>query len=454
MFVPLMNDGILAVAAPSAAHIGIGWVTPFVMLLGAIAVMPFVNRHWWERWYPAVAIGLGAVAVWPYLFGGQPVGRFVHTMEEYVSFVVLLGALFVISGGIVIKIRRLATPAMNCVLLLMGAVLANLLGTTGASMLLIRPYLRMNRNHLRPYHVVFFIFVVSNVGGSLTPVGDPPLFLGYLMGVPFWWVLEHMRGPSSIAVGALLAIFFVIDTLDHKKQKRVHEHDGGPTVQVVGIHNVLLVLAVVAAVFLDGVFEHLPGAFGGNLRDVFGVLKSREVVMVAAAVLSRYVTRRPVYEANEFTFAPIREVAFLFAGIFAAMVPASQYLQENASQLPLKSAGQYYFTSGVLSSVLDNAPTYKTLLETRLATIDPAGDMSALQTLLAHPDLSQFLLAISAGSVFWGACTYIGNGPNFMVKSIADSAGLRTPSFGQYVWKYTIPVLIPVYILIWAVYFR
>jgi Na+/H+ antiporter NhaD/arsenite permease-like protein len=504
--------GVLAAAMEGGAAgvvsgISPAWATPFVVMLAAIALMPFVNKHWWERWYPAVAIALGAVASWPYLFGGAPVGRWVEGMTDYVSFIVLLGALFVVSGGIVIKVQRKATPLMNCTLLLMGAVVANVLGTTGASMLLIRPYLRMNRRHLRPYHVVFFIFIVSNVGGSLTPVGDPPLFLGYLMGVPFWWVLEHMRGPWAVAVGALLVIFFVIDTLDHRKEERHHEHDGGPAVQILGIQNVLLVLAIVGAVFKQGLFEVVEQMRHGEVHGLaaaWGLVSSREVIMVAAAALSRAVTGRGVYEANEFSFGPIREVAILFVGIFATMVPATQYMQANADRMPLKEPGHFYFASGVLSSVLDNAPTYKTLLETRLGEVDPGmlaeargwlDRMGAERTreipagvpeghvkqalramveyhpdevaagkvrdeelevafLLGVPAWNWFVVAISAGSVFWGACTYIGNGPNFMVKSIADAAGVRTPGFAAYVWKYTLPVLIPLYLVIWLIFFR
>ncbi|HZZ42932.1 MAG TPA: sodium:proton antiporter [Tepidisphaeraceae bacterium] len=487
-------------------NIPIGWVAPFVAMLAAIAIMPFVHKHWWEKNYPFVAAGLAALASWPYLSGHAPIGRWVEGMTDYVSFIILLGSLYVISGGIVIKVQRKATPLMNCTLLLMGAVLANLLGTTGASMLLIRPYLRMNRTHLRPYHIVFFIFLISNVGGSLTPVGDPPLFLGYLMGVPFWWVLDHMRWIWGTAVGALLVIFFVIDTFDHRKEARHHEHDGGATVQIVGIHNILLVLAVVAAVFQQGFFDVIDQIHHGahGMVMVWQLITSREVIMLAAAAISRIVTGKSIYQTNEFSIGPIREVAILFIGIFATMVPATQYMQANAARIPLRTPAHFYFTSGVLSSVLDNAPTYKTLLETRLGEVDPGqieqargwldrmadarnkqiptevpqgtvrqaleaivryhpddaaeGKVSDEQLQVAFqigvPDWNWFVIAISAGSVFWGACTYIGNGPNFMVKSIADASGAVTPGFGEYIWKYTLPVLIPVYLLIWLIFFR
>lgn len=501
-----MNGQTMAAASGLVPGISAGWTAPFVLMLACIAIMPFVNKHWWEKYYPVLVVLLAGVASWPYFVGHAPIGRWVEGMSDYVSFIILLGSLFVVSGGIVIKVQRKATPLMNCTLLLMGAVMANLLGTTGASMLLIRPYLRMNRKHLRAYHVVFFIFLVSNVGGSLTPVGDPPLFLGYLMGVPFWWVLDHMRWVWALAVGLLLVIFFVMDTFDHRKEARHHEHDGGATVQVVGIQNILLVLAIVGAVFQQGFFDVLEQMRHGvhGVGILWELASSREVLMVLAAVVSRQVTGKSIYEANEFSFGPIREVAILFVGIFATMVPATQFMQANAPKMPLKTPGHFYFTSGVLSSVLDNAPTYKTLLETRLGEIEPeqleearswldrmtgsrskdvpaavpdgpvrealeatmryhyddvvAGKVSQEELevafLIGVPWWNWFVVAISAGSVFWGACTYIGNGPNFMVKSIADAAGVKTPGFGEYIWKYTLPILVPVYVLVWAVFFR
>ncbi len=497
---PLLTSGESAVQP-----IGVWWVTPFVLMLASIAVAPFIHKKWWEKNYPLVVVGLGAIASSYYLFGAGQAHRWLDGMTDYVSFIILLSSLFVVSGGIVIKVQRKATPLANCVLLLIGAVSANFFGTTGASMLLIRPYLRMNRAHLRPYQVVFFIFLVANVGGALTPVGDPPLFLGYLMGVPFWWVLEHMRVVWGVTMGILLLIFFVIDTLDHRKEARHHEHDGGPTVQVTGIHNFLFILAIVGAVFQKGVFETLAHITheGASAELLAQAVLSREVLMVAAGVVSWLVTAKAIHQANEFHFGPIREVAILFAGIFATMVPAIQYMQANAERMPLKTPGHFYFASGILSSVLDNAPTYKTLLETRLGEVKPAwigqarrelGRMadarssevpleapagpvrSALEAmaryhpddlqsrtvsdeelrvafLLGVPEWNWFVVAISAGSVFWGACTYIGNGPNFMVKSIADAAGAKTPGFGQYIYKYTLPILLPVYVLVWALFF-
>jgi Na+/H+ antiporter NhaD/arsenite permease-like protein len=210
-----------------AENISPAWSLPFVLLLASIALMPFIHRHWWEKRYPWVAGGLALVPAAYYFFiaphhPGAGAGAWVHGMLEYVSFILLLGSLYIVSGGILIHVSRRATPTTNVALLLLGALAANVLGTTGASMLLIRPYLRMNKWHLRPYHVVFFIFIVSNVGGALTPIGDPPLFLGYLKGIPFWWVLEHCWAPWCVATGLLLGIFFAIDWRDHRRAERLN----------------------------------------------------------------------------------------------------------------------------------------------------------------------------------------------------------------------------------------
>jgi Na+/H+ antiporter NhaD/arsenite permease-like protein len=493
-------------ADQASGEVSLLWSIPFVLLLASIALMPFVHKHRWERHYPKVAIALAAlVAAYYFLLRREP-GPWLAEMREYVSFIILLAALFVVSGGIAIRVNRRATPLANAVLLLLGAGLANVFGTTGAAMLLIRPYLRMNRAHLRKYHVVFFIFVVANVGGSLTPIGDPPLFLGYLKGVPFWGVTEHMRLPWLVATGAILAVFLVIDTIDHRRAPRAHDRDGGPQVHVLGVHNFLFIGAVVWAVFRPGVFDAAAElSNGASVGAVADLIFSRELMMLAAAIASRAVTARAIYHANEFTYGPIREVAILFVGIFSTMVPALQWLEHNAGKLAVRTPGQYYFSTGVLSSVLDNAPTYLTFLKTRLGTLDPAqidelqraveankghdlssfdypalhgdrtraaaaaivryhedelrhGTVSREQVevalLIGSPDWAIYVLAISAGSVFWGACTYIGNGPNFMVKSIADSHGAITPGFVEYIWKYTLPILIPVYLGVWWIFFR
>ncbi len=496
-----------AFSAPAAPREGLSifWSFPFVLLLSAIALMPFILRHWWERHYPKVSVGLALGMAAYYFARGAPL-VWLHEMKEYLSFIILLGSLFLVSGGIAIRINRRATPLANTTLLLIGAILANLFGTTGAAMLLIRPYMRMNRNHIKPYHIVFFIFIVANTGGSLTPIGDPPLFLGYLKGIPFFWVFEHMKYPALLTVGLLLAIFFIFDVRDQRGAARDRVRDAGPQVHLLGAHNFIFIGAIIAAVFRPGFFD-LAAEMAGNgfsLARILELLVSREFIMVAAAGASTFLTPRPIYQSNEFSFGPIKEVAILFLGIFSTMVPALEWVEHNAGKMDLTTPGQYYFASGLLSSGLDNAPTYVTLFKTCAAKVDPkkVDEVQEYLKTLAHsqsihfdtqsfesdesrgavgamikyheedirrgavtreqvqvafllglPSWSMFIVAISAGSVFWGACTYIGNGPNFMVKSIADSAGVKTPSFLQYIYKFTLPILIPIYLVVWLVFF-
>jgi Na+/H+ antiporter NhaD/arsenite permease-like protein len=435
------------------------WALPFVVLLACIAVMPLAAHRWWERHYPKVALTLAVVSAGYYLFVRRDLEPWLHYMEEYVSFIALLASLYVVSGGVMIRVGRKATPLANTVLLVIGSILANIFGTTGASMLLIRPYLRMNRGHVKPYHVVFFIFTVSNIGGALTPIGDPPLFLGYLQGVPFWWVFERCRTIWALTLGIILGVFFLIDSLDHGKFERVRadEDDPGPAVHILGVHNFLFIGIILFAVFQTGFFDaaHALADKGFSLPRVGRLLASREILMFAALVAARRFTSPEIYERNDFNWGPIREVAILFVGIFSTMAPALEYVRANADRVGIRTPGQYYFASGSLSSFLDNAPTYLTFLELKLSTIDQAATKpEQLAILVSDPRLGLYLIAISLGSVFFGACTYIGNGPNFMVKSIADSLGVKTPGFLAYVLKYALPVLIPVYVLVWWLFLR
>ncbi len=479
------------------------WILPFALLLGSIAVCPLINMHFWEHHYPKFAIVLGAITAVYYLFFFPDLAAsraaWTHEMKEYVSFIALLGSLYIVSGGIVIKVSRKATATTNTVLLLVGAVIANVVGTTGAAMLLIRPYIRINRGHIKPYHIIFFIFAVANCGGSLSPIGDPPLFMGYLKGVPFFWVTEALWPMWAVCLAVLLGVFFIIDKLDHAKAEREHEKDPGPAVQIYGFQNFLYIGLILMGVFRPSMFQHIHNG------EYLLLPISREIMMAVAALASKLSTQPFIYERNEFTYGPIKEVAILFVGIFSTMVPALNYLNLHSDQMPLKTPGQYYFITGALSSMLDNAPTYLVFLETKqgqvqkhygdqiekmrtlldehepgmvpdrpegmdehvLAAYDTlvkynrpkveAGEVSdadiRIAMIIGNRDLSLFLIAISIGAVFFGACTYIGNGPNFMVKSIAESAGIKMPSFFGYVFKYALPILIPIYILIWYLFF-
>ena len=430
-----------AIIAAAATEISLWLVTPFALLLLLIAVMPLMPpraKHFWEHYYPHVALALAALVAGYYVLkipsGAAILG---HTLHDYVSFISLIGSLFVVAGGIHLKVKGEATPLVNVLFLAIGAVAANFIGTTGASMVLIRPWIRMNKIRISAFHIVFFIFVVSNLGGLLTPIGDPPLFLGYLRGVPFFWLLEHVVGAWLVTLGLVLAVFYVFDRrsfnrLPRPLQRRV-AHDA-ETWRCDGMVNVLFLLVIIGAVFLPARFL------------------IREGVMLGAAVASYFSTPRQVHKENAFTFAPIREVAFLFLGIFATMMPALDYLALHGAEFGLHGPLQYYFASGGLSAVLDNAPTYVNFLQLALTSAaaelpaafaqTPLGDASAVRVLLAErPEL---VIAISLGSVFFGAMTYIGNGPNFMVRSIAHDARVRCPSFFGYVFKYSLPILLPI----------
>ena len=464
---------------------------PFGLLLATIALAPLFFADWWSKHYAKVAFGLAAVVLAYYFLGLHEVGRgrIRDVGHEYISFIALIGSLFVVSGGIHINVKGEASPVVNVVFLLIGAVTANLLGTTGASMLLIRPWIRMNKYRITAHHIVLFIFIISNVGGCLTPIGDPPLFLGYLYGIPFWWVAEHCLPMWAMGIGILLAMFYVVDRLNFNRAPRsvrqmetAHEEW-----RFEGLSNVLFLAVILFSVFVN--------------RPVF----LRELMMVGAAVGSYFTTKKQVHESNHFNFHPIKEVAILFVGIFATMLPALDWLAGNARELLGTDPGSsvFYWGAGSLSSVLDNAPTYLSFLSGSFGsfvnhdivelvrahissgTIDfsnlsgPHAEqvrqtLEALQKyhsdhlmaktvsteeievcfLLGNATFNKYILAISIGAVFFGANTYIGNGPNFMVKSIADHAKVRTPTFLDYIWKFTLPFMLPMLIAVWLVFFR
>ena len=417
---------------------GLLLLLPFLLQLMAIAVMPFLAHQWWERHYPKVTVVLGGLTGCYYLLVAHDTHRVGEALHEYVSFVILMAALFIVAGGIHINIRGEMRPSGNLLFLLTGALLANLIGTTGASMLLIRPWVRMNRYRITGFHTVFFIFLVSNIGGALTPIGDPPLFLGFLKGVPFWWTLEHLWRPWLLVVGLIGAIFYLIDRANFLRaplpvrDKETSEEKWG----------------------IKGLVNLLP--LGAILLGVFFPSPWRELVMTSAAILSWCITPRQIHEKNAFSFAPIREVAWLFLGIFATMIPALDYLEHHANALASSfgmGALHFYYFTGILSSVLDNAPTYLAFLSVELGL--QGGTLGNPQDVLrvATQDPAH-LIAISLGAVFFGAMTYIGNGPNFMVKSIVSESGAATPGFFGYILRFALPILLPVLALAGWIFLR
>ncbi len=406
------------------------WCLPFVLLLAGIAVFPLFAPEWWVKRYRWFALSLGALVVVYYVFFFGGAARMAHTAHEYLSFIALIGSLYVVAGGIHIGLRGTYTPRQNVTLLAVGSVIANFVGTTGAAMILIRPYIRGNSWRFAPYHLVFFIFIVANCGGALTPIGDPPLFLGYLVGVPFLWVLEQLWYKWIIAIVMLLATFYVMDRRDYRRQphRERAEAEREDKLRFEGLHNLIFIGIIIMAAFIQ--------------KPSF----LREALMVGAAVGSYWTTPRRIHTLNEFHFHPIEEVAILFAGIFATMVPALDWLTANAQILGVNTPTGFYWATGTLSAVLDNAPTYLTLLATAMGLfhLSMTNPGEVMQFATQHAD---FLRAISIAAVFFGAATYIGNGPNFMCKAIAEHAKLRTPSFVEYVYKYSLPILLPVLIV-------
>jgi Na+/H+ antiporter NhaD/arsenite permease-like protein len=445
-------------------HLPLATVLPFILLLGAIAVCPLAFPHWWEsNRNKAIVAAVFALPVLLYLgLGWGAEGR--HVLEEkileYLSFIILLGALYVISGGIYIQGSFSGTPLMNTTLLGIGAVLANLTGTTGASVLLIRPLLRANRSRRRKAHiVVFFIFVVANCAGLLTPLGDPPLFLGFLKGVPFEWTLRMW--PQWLTVNLiLLTVFNFWDQKVFDEEER--ERPGSQLEQVMkhepfrihGVRNLIFLLAVVSVVLAAG-----RGLGAGGRPWGFG---PQEALLVGLALVAFFVTPKAYRHRNEFLFGPIIEVAVLFVGIFVTMAPALEILNAwGQGQRQVLGMGfavtepwQFFWATGTLSSVLDNAPTYLALSATAAGLHSVPAHGAFLGSFLATgPEAGRLLVAISTGAVFMGANTYIGNGPNFMVKAIAEQNGVRMPSFFGYM-KYSLGILIPIFVVVTLLFFR
>ena len=415
-------------------------VLPFAMMLASIAVLPLVpaTTHWWEKRSSqlTVALVLGLpVAAWMWIAGGWEI--VFAAVVEYGQFIALLLALFIVSGGIFLKGDIEATPRNNTAFLAVGAVLASFVGTTGAAMLLIRPLLNTNaERRYRVHTVLFAIFIVANCGGLLTPLGDPPLFLGFLRGVPFTWTLHLL--PEWLFVNTmLLAGYFALDTYYHAQEPAASVRLDRTEIEPLGLRGatsfVWFLVIIMAVAFAPSVDAEAIEAGHATVMDWVPL---REIIMLAAAGASYALgDRRARFEDNQFEWGPIAEVATLFIGIFLTMIPALHYLDEVAGSLPLNRVTFFIFTGG-LSSVLDNAPTYATFFEMAGQVSHPGGG-----TIAGVPEV--YLVSISLGAVLCGAITYIGNGPNFMVKSVADSRGVEMPSFGGYVVR-TLTHLVPV----------
>jgi len=434
-------------------------VAPFIILLAMIATGPLFYPHLWEHHYPKFAMSLGTIVAVYYAFMvDHGVYSLLHTLEEYISFIALLTALFVASGGILVKFHAAGKPWVNAAILFGGAILSNFIGTTGASMLLIRPFMRLNEGRLKPYHVIFFIFVVSNIGGGLTPIGDPPLFLGFLKGVPFFWVMGHVWHIWLATTLAVIAVFVVFDM---RTPAGTAVPNQGQSLEIHGGKNFIYLGIVIVSVFMDpAVIKGFP-----SLQKMFHVpFGIREVIMFTVAFLAYKTGDKEALRGNEFNFEPIKEVAYLFVGIFATMIPALQligaYAKDHAAEF---TVSRFYWFTGALSGVLDNAPTYLNFLAGELGKfgldVNKIEDVQhfaggVISPIAGDSGSVTYLMAISVAAVFFGAMTYIGNAPNFMVKNIAEQAGVDVPSFLGYVFKYSIPILLPIFFIVWLIFFN
>lgn len=459
----------LVMALPSAAlaaegaqlngsTLGLIWALPFAGMLLSIALFPLIAHHFWEQHYGKVAAFWAALVLIPLaLTNGTAtaVHALAHTaFLEYIPFILLLLALFTVASGIVVSGNLHGSPATNTVLLGIGTMLASIIGTTGASMVMIRPVLRANDNRRHNVHVViFFIFLVSNIGGSLTPLGDPPLFLGFLRGVDFFWTTYHLWLETLFSVVILLAAFFVMDSIIYKREGNL-ARDPTPDrpVRVRGGINFILIGVIIAAILLSAKVQLGSITVLGTEMAIQNLI--RDSVMIIVTLVSLWLTPASSHEANGFSWGPIAEVAKLFAGIFVTIIPVLAMLQAGSSGAfaplvalvsnPDGSANNvaYFWLTGILSSFLDNAPTY-------LVFFELAGGNA--QRLMTEGALT--LAAISAGAVFMGANSYIGNAPNFMVYAIARNGGVKMPSFfGYMIWSGLI--LLPVFFLITIIFFR
>ena len=436
-------------------------VFPFVGILLSIAVFPLLAPEFWHHHFGKISALWALLFAIPFVaaFRGPAIHEVLHIyIIDYIPFIILLWALYTVAGGIHIRGSFNGTPAMNTLLLGIGTVIASWVGTTGAAMLLIRPVLRANaRRRYRVHTFVFFIFLVANIGGSLTPLGDPPLFLGFLHGVPFFWTLGLLPHAGLVAA-LLLTLFYGLNSWYWRRETEEARRgdDSGHKLKIDGLHNLLFLGGILGGVILSGIWHAGEVEILGVHQQVQNLV--RDGILLAMGLLSLVTTAKKVREDNEFSWFPIKEVAYLFAGIFMTIIPALTILRagENGAFAGLvrvvQEPWQYFWVTGSLSSFLDNAPTYLTFLSTAEGMLFPGmPEPEVVHAIIARHEV--YLVAISIGAVFMGAMTYIGNAPNFMVKSIAEESGIEMPSFFGYMFKYSLPILVPVFLLVTLVFF-
>jgi Na+/H+ antiporter NhaD/arsenite permease-like protein len=434
---------------------------PFACMLISIALMPLLLPNFWHHHFGKVSAFWAAMLGLPFLwvFRGAALYEILHIiLADYVPFIILLWSLYTVSGGILLRGSLRGTPLVNTIILILGTLLASWMGTTGAAMLLIRPFLRANDYRKnKTFMVVFFIFQVANVGGSLTPLGDPPLFLGFLHGVSFFWTFKIMPHMLLVSI-ILLIIYFILDSYYYRKEGvRVPEEEAKEPLKLEGTYNFIFLAGVVGSVLMSGMTDW------GEITT-FGIHRAiqdwaRDSLLIIMGILSLLATPKGLREDNDFTWFPIIEVAYLFIGIFITMIPCLLILKAGShGQLAflinaVNKPWNYFWVTGVLSSFLDNAPTYLTFFNTALGSFY-SGMAEPQSVPLLMTENAIFLKAISAGAVFFGACSYIGNAPNFMVRSIAEEAGIPMPSFFGYILKYSLIYLVPTFVIVTFIFFR
>ena len=433
---------LIAGSDSHSVHFGYIWLIPFVGILLSIAIFPLINEHFWHKNFGKISAFWALLFGLPFLIVSKDISvsayYFSHAIFlEYIPFIVLLFALFTISGGIVLRGNFVGTPGLNLLFLLVGTLLASWMGTTGAAMLLIRPLIRANKWRENKTHIIiFFIFLVANIGGSLTPLGDPPLFIGFLKGVDFFWTTQHMFFPMLFVSSILMLLFYFIDNYYYNKELSNKPADEPVNFSIEGKINFILLLGVILSVILSGAYQNDFKSIHvfGNALPLSFIL--RDVMLLFLGILSYKITSINLRKENGFTWFPIMEVAKLFAGIFITVIPALSILKENQAVFADMSNKMYFWLTGFLSGFLDNAPTY-------LVFFEAAGGQPIVGDLMK--DIS-ILLAISSGAVFMGAMTYIGNAPNFMVRSIAEENKIKMPSFfGYMAWSFSI--LVPIFFI-------
>jgi Na+/H+ antiporter NhaD/arsenite permease-like protein len=408
---------------------------PFVILLLLIAIMPLAHPRFWEKnGFKALLTAIVSLPIFIILIIHFKRDLF-HSLSDYASFIILLGSLFVVSGGIHLSGDLRATPAVNTIFLALGSVIANLIGTTGASMLMIRPLLKTNRERKRTAHIpVFFIFLVSNIGGCLTPLGDPPLFMGFLRGVSFQWTFG-LWPEWLVTVGLILALFYFWDSRAYRKESPedlARDESAVQPIRITGWMNFIFIMGIILSIFFQ-----VPAPY-------------REAIMVIMAALSLVFTSGEIRRNNRFTFYPISEVAILFIGIFVTVTPVLIILNARGAGFGVTKPWEFFWWTGALSSFLDNTPTYLTFFSLGESVTRNMVSNGSVIIAGVHADI---LRAISCGAVFMGANTYIGNGPNFMVKSIAEEQGVRVPHFFHYM-VYSMLILMPIFVIVTLIFFR